>query len=70
MAFRTIAVLVGSIHIILRQSLLRICCPKKAKAIMSREHRSVIDLHGKNAAITGASRGIGKEIALTLAKEG
>ncbi|CAF1017870.1 unnamed protein product [Rotaria sordida] len=38
--------------------------------IMAGEYRGVIDLHGKNAVITGASRGIGKEIALTLAKEG
>ncbi|CAF1332090.1 unnamed protein product [Adineta steineri] len=37
---------------------------------MSGEYRGVIDLHNKNAAITGASSGIGKEIALTLAKEG
>lgn len=34
------------------------------------ELRGVMDLHGKNAVITGASSGIGKEIALVLAKEG
>ncbi|CAF4143756.1 unnamed protein product, partial [Rotaria magnacalcarata] len=28
-----------------------------------------MDLHGKNAVITGASSGIGKVVALTLAKE-
>ena len=33
-------------------------------------YREVIDLRGKHAAITGASSGIGKEIALTLAKQG
>ncbi|CAF2748892.1 unnamed protein product [Rotaria sp. Silwood2] len=37
---------------------------------MAEELRGVMDLHGKNAVITGASRGTGKEIALTLAKEG
>jgi 3-oxoacyl-[acyl-carrier protein] reductase len=30
----------------------------------------IIDLHGKVAIVTGAGRGIGREIALTLAREG
>ena len=37
---------------------------------MSEKYRDVLDLHNKNAVITGASSGIGKEVALTLAKEG
>ncbi|CAF1531139.1 unnamed protein product [Rotaria sp. Silwood1] len=37
---------------------------------MTEEYRGVMDLHGKNAVVTGASRGTGKVIALTLAKEG
>ncbi|CAM4810088.1 unnamed protein product [Rotaria magnacalcarata] len=37
---------------------------------MTGEYRGVMDLHGKNAVITGASSGIGKVVALTLAKEG
>jgi NAD(P)-dependent dehydrogenase (short-subunit alcohol dehydrogenase family) len=37
---------------------------------MSEQHRGVLDLHNRNAVITGASSGIGKEVALTLAKEG
>jgi len=42
----------------------------KKVAIMSGQYRGVMDLHGKNAVITGASSGIGKQIALTLATEG
>lgn len=37
---------------------------------MAGEYRGILDLHDKNAVITGASSGIGKQIALTLAKEG
>jgi NAD(P)-dependent dehydrogenase (short-subunit alcohol dehydrogenase family) len=37
---------------------------------MSGQYRGVMDLHSKNAVITGPSSGIGKEIALTLASEG
>ena len=37
---------------------------------MTEEYRGVMNLHGKNAVITGASSGIGKVVALTLAKEG
>lgn len=37
---------------------------------MAEELRDVMDLHGKNAVVTGASSGTGKCIALTLAKEG
>ncbi|CAF4579927.1 unnamed protein product, partial [Rotaria socialis] len=37
---------------------------------MTGEYRGTMDLHGKNAVITGASSGIGKVVALTLAKEG
>ena len=37
---------------------------------MADGYRGVMDLHGKNALITGASSGIGKVVALTLAKEG
>jgi 5,10-methylene-tetrahydrofolate dehydrogenase/methenyl tetrahydrofolate cyclohydrolase len=42
----------------------------KTVTTMSGQYRDVMNLKGKNAAITGASSGIGKEIALTLAKEG
>ncbi len=34
---------------------------------MSGQQQNIMDLHGKNAVITGASSGIGKVIALTLA---
>jgi NAD(P)-dependent dehydrogenase (short-subunit alcohol dehydrogenase family) len=37
---------------------------------MAAQYRSVMDLHGKNAVITGASSGIREEVDLTLAKEG
>ena len=37
---------------------------------MSEQYRGVFDLHNKNAVITGASSGIGKVVAVTLAKEG
>lgn len=37
---------------------------------MAEQLRGIMELHGKNAVITGASSGIGKEIALVLAREG
>lgn len=47
-----------------------ICRSLQINVNMSGELRGVLDLHGKNAVITGASSGIGKVVALTLAKEG